>query len=205
MIFSFVIEQNDYCQRLEQVISQILNHPTLQHCILHTARPVTFSKIESPSSVIYLELNSCSLQSLYTLFEFTPNLRHLTARITIYEQLNTEKIPKFPKLNSLTLALSFPVFDDLNSFLQNFPKLQKLTVITYSGVIEPLTFTATWFKFITEHLSALTKFKREGNVALENTEEYVELFHWPNGWKLEEMREKNGENYYKITVINTRY
>jgi hypothetical protein len=154
--------------------------------------------------VIYLDIDSCSFQSLYTLFQFTPNLRQLTARIAVTDQLNNEQILTFPLLNSLTIILSIPAFDDLTILLEKFPKLQKLHVVTHS-VIEPLTYTSSWFKFITEHLSALTKFKREANVALENIATYIESFHWPNGWKLEETRDPNGLNYSRVTVINTRY
>jgi hypothetical protein len=102
------------------------------------------------------------------------------------------------------LILSVPAFDDLTIFLEKFPKLQKLHIITYS-VIEPSTYTSSWFTLVTEHLPALIKFKREGNVALENIEEYMESFHWPNGWQLTEKSVPNGTNYSRITIINIRY
>jgi len=202
--FSFGVESNDYSLRLERLISKILLHPSLRHCIIHTARSIDFSQIESSSPVEYLDIDCCSFQSLYTLFEFTPSLRHLTASITIPSESRIQKISIPPLLNSIKLYLSICAFDDLTIFLKRFPKLQKLNIITYS-VIESSTFTSSWFKLITEYLPALIKFKRESNVALENIEEYMESFRWPNGWQLEEKSVPNGANYSRITIINIRY
>jgi hypothetical protein len=189
---------------LERLIAQILGHKLLQHCIIHTARPVNFTQIESPSSVEYLDIDYCSFQSLYTLFEFTPSLRHLTAAIAVHSESKIDKISLAPLLNSVQLTFSIGAFDDLTLFLKRCPKLRKLNVITHS-IIEPLTYTLSWFQLITEYLPALIKFKRESNVVLENIAEYIEAFHWPNGWKLEEKNVPNGKNYARITIINTRY
>jgi hypothetical protein len=204
IIFSFGVESNDYASRLEHLMSKILLHPSLRHCIIHTARPVDFIQIQSSSSVEYLDINCCSFQSLNTLFEFTPSLRHLTATIAIPSELRIQKISIPPLLNSVKFILSIPAFDDLTIFFKRFPKLQKLNIITRS-VIEPLTYTSSWFDLITEHLPALTKFKRESNVALENIEEYMKSFHWPNGWQLKEKSIPNGTNYSRISILNIRY
>ncbi|CAF3630109.1 unnamed protein product [Adineta steineri] len=204
LIFSLKIEQNEYCLRLERLIAQILIHPSLRHVILQTARSLDFSQLQLPSPVEYLDIDYCSFQSLYTLFQFTPSLRHLTATIAIYGESNTQQTPIFPVLNSLKLNLSIPAFDHLLSFLEKFPKLQKLHIVTYS-VIEPLTFTSSWIKLITEHLPVLYKFKRESNVPLENIEEYIKLFHWLNGWRSIDKSVPNGSNYSRMTVINIRY
>jgi hypothetical protein len=133
-----------------------------------------------------------------------PSLRDLTATIAAPSESKIPINSTSLLLNSLKLNLSIPAFDDLTNFLKQFSKLQKLTITTYS-VIEPLTYTSSWFALITEHLPALMKFKREGNVALENIEGYMEAFQWPNGWQLEEKRVPNGSNYSRITIINTRY
>ncbi len=163
-----------------------------------------FTLIESPSPVEYLDIDCCSFQSLYTLFEFTPALQHLTATIAVHNESKIHKISLAPLLNSVQLNLSIPAFDDLTLFFKRFPKLRKLNVITWS-VIEPMSYTASWFQLITEYLPALIKFKRESNVILENIAQYMEAFHWPNGWKLEEKNSPNGKNYSRITIINTRY
>lgn len=163
-----------------------------------------FTQIESSSPVEYLDIDCCSFQSLYTLFEFTPALQHLTATISVYDESKIQKVSFAPLLNSVQLKLSIPAFDDLTLFLKRSPKLRKLSVITYS-VIEPSTYTLSWFQLITEHLPALIKFKREGNVLLENIEEYMQAFHWPNGWRFEEKNTPNGKNYARITITNIRY
>jgi len=204
IIFSLRIEQNDYCLRVEQLIAKILVHPSLRHCIIHTARSLDFSQIQSPSPVEYLDIDYCSFQSLYTLFEYTPHLRHLIATIALTSESETKQISTFPLLNSLKLNLSIPDFDHLPIFFEKFPKLQKLHIVTYS-VIEPLTFSSSWFKLIAENLPGLIKFKRESNVPLENIDEYIESFHWSNGWKLKEKSVPNGSIYSRMTVINTRY
>ena len=202
--FSYGVEQEDYHVRLERVIAQILGHASLRHCILRTARPVDFTQVESPSSVEYLKIDCCSFQSLYTLFEFTPALQHLTATIIVYDESKIQKISFAPLLNSVQLELVIPAFDDLTLFLKRSPKLRKLNVITHS-VVEPLTYTSSWSQLITEHLPALIKFKREGNVVVENIEEYMQAFHWPNGWRFEEKNSPNGKNFARITITNTRY
>ena len=204
VIFSFGVEQVNYSSRTECLLATILTHPPLRYCTIEAARSITFSQLESPSSIEYLDINYCNFQSLYTLFEYTPSLRHLTAAIGIYNESKLHKITIPPLLNSIKLILSVHAFDELTLFLQRLPKLQKLNIITRS-VIEPLTFTTTWSQLITERLPVLMKFKREGNVPLENIEEYMQTFHWPNGWKFEEKNTQNGANYSRITITNTRY
>ncbi|CAF1285762.1 unnamed protein product [Rotaria sordida] len=204
IIFSFGIEQNNYSQRFECLISKILIHPSLRHCIFRTAQSVEFSQLQSLSFVEYLNINYCNFQSLYTLFKFTPYLRHLTATIATINELKTEQISIPSSINSLKLILCISLYDELTNFLKKFSKLQKLNIITYS-IIEPLIFTSSWFKLITEYLPSLTQFRRESNVALENIASYVEPFHWPNGWQFNEKRIANGSNYSRVIIINTRF
>ncbi|CAF4566373.1 unnamed protein product [Rotaria sp. Silwood1] len=204
IIFSLVIEQNDYSHRLESLISKILLRPSLRHCIIRTPQCLEFSQLQSSSFVEYLKIDYCSFQSLYTLFEFTPYLRHLTATIAIISEVKKQQISIPPVLTSIKLELCMPLYDELTNFLEKFSKLQKLNIITYS-IIEPLKYTSSWFKLITEYLPALTQFKRKSNVALENIASYIEPFHWPNGWELKEYRTPNGSNYSRITIVNTRY
>ncbi|CAF4753212.1 unnamed protein product, partial [Rotaria sp. Silwood2] len=203
IIFSFGIEQINYCQRFESLISKILIHPSLQYCTIHTARCLEFSQLQSSSSIEYLDIDYCSFQSLYTLMKFTPCLRHLTATIAIISEIKSEQISIPSLLNSLKLKLCIPLFDELTDFLEKFSKLQKLNIITYS-INEPIKSTSSWFTLITEYLPALTQFKRESNGAIENIASYIELFHWPNGWQLKEKRTPNGSNYSRITSLNTR-
>ncbi|UJR08536.1 hypothetical protein I4U23_012799 [Adineta vaga] len=204
LIFSLGIEQNDYCLRMEKLIGLILIHPSLRHCTLQVARPPDFSQIQSPSSLEYFDITYCSFQSLYTLFEFTPHLRHLTATILIHSEINPEQNSIFPLLTSLKLTLSIPAYDQLKNFLEKCSRLQTFHLVTYAE-IEPLTVTETWHKFITEHLSVLTKFKRESSVKQENIAEYIQLYHWPNGWKSKEKCVPHGSNYSRMTLVNVRY
>lgn len=153
----------------------------------------------------YLDINCCSFQNLNTLFEFTPSLKHLTAAILLYSESKIEKVTQAPLLNSLKLTLSIPIWEDLTIFLKRFPKLQKLHIITHS-LIEPLTYTSTWSQLVTDHLPGLIKFKRESSVALENIEEYMEHFRWPNGWEFKEKSvPQKDSNFSRITILNIRY
>jgi hypothetical protein len=198
------MEESDYSLRVERLISQMLIQPSLQYCTIHTARPLEFSQMQSSSHVEHLEINCCSFQGLYTLFEFTPSLRHLNAAIVMANRTEKEEIFTPPLLTSLKLTLSVPCFDELTTLLKKCLKLQKLSINTHS-IIETAIVTSSWFKLITQHLPLLTKFKRESNVALENIATHIESFHWPNGWYLEEKSVPNGTNYARMTLINTRY
>ncbi|CAF3318592.1 unnamed protein product [Rotaria socialis] len=202
--FSFGIEQNNYCSRFECLISKILVHSSLQYVTIHSARPLEFTLLQLPSSIVYLKIDYCSLQSLYRLFEFTPCLRHLTATIVIENESNNQQLSIPSSLTSLTLIGNIPIFDDLIDFLRNFSNLQQLNIVSFS-IIEPLTDTSFWFEFIAEYLPSLTKFKRESNVAAANIAAYIESFHWPNRWQLRETSVPNGSNCSRITIVNTRY
>lgn len=203
-MFSFGVEQDDYANRLERIIARIFIHPSLRHCILHLARTVNFTELQSKSSIEYLLINYCSFQSLYTLFEFTPVLQHLTATIAMQSDSKIHKVSLPTQLNSVKLNLSIPAWTELQLFLKRLPKLRKVHLTTES-IIEPLTSVSTWFTFITDSLPALIKFQRQSNVRLENIEEYLQAFRWPNGWHFDEKNSPNGKNYSRITVINTRY
>ena len=204
IIFSFGVEQTDYNLRLERLLAQILLQSSLRHCIIQAARSLNFTELQSSSSVEYLAIDYCSFQSLYTLFEFTPVLRHLTANIAVHSESKIHKISLPILLNSVKLNFSILAFTDLTLFLKRLSKLRKVHLITQS-IIEPLTDASLWFPFITEYLPALIKFKRESNVRLENSEEYIQAFRWPNSWHLEEKCVANGKNYSRITITNTRY
>ncbi|CAF0822044.1 unnamed protein product [Adineta ricciae] len=204
LIFSLGIEQNDYCRRMEQILARILTHPSLRYFTLNIARSPDFSELNSLSSLEYFEIDYCRFQSLYKLLEFSPNLRHLSARIGIHNDINVELNPTVSMLTSLKLTLSIPAYDQMTTFLKKFPKLQKLHVLTYS-LIEPLTFTETWHSFITDHLPVLTRFKRECKVTLDSIGQFVEFFHWPNGWISKDKIVFEGSNYSKITIVNVRY
>lgn len=204
LLFSYGVEQNDYASRLEGLVARILVQPSLRHVILHLARTINFTELQSSSSIEYFQINYCSFQSLYTLFEFTPVLRHLTATIAIQSDSNIYKISLPAQLNSVKLNLSIPAWTDVQLFFKRLPKLRKVHLNTES-IIEPLTSVSTWFSFITDSLPALIKFQRQSNVRLEHIEEYLQAFRWPNGWHLQEKNSPNGKNYSRITVINTRY
>lgn len=204
LLFFYGVEQDDYTARLERLIARILIHPSLRHCTLHTAQTINFTELQSSSSLEYLLIDYCSFQSLYTLFEFTPGLRHLTVTIAILSESKIQKISLPPQLNSVKIYLSIPAWNDLQLFFKRLPKLRKVHLITQS-IIEPLTSVSTWSSFINQSLPALIQFQRESNVLLEHIEEYIQAFRWPNGWHTKEKTLPNGKNYSRVHIINTRY
>lgn len=204
IIFSYVINGDDFSERFELVIANILIHPSLRHCSIDSTKVLDFTKLKSTSFVQNLTVNFCSYQALSTLLQFTPFLRHLTAEIGAFNELKSQSKSIPVSLTSLTLKLGVSNYDDLMSFLQNFSKLHKLNIITFS-VTEPLTVTSSWFKFINEYLPSLTLFRRESNIVLGDVNTYLESFHWPNGWKLQVKSAPKGTAFSRITIVNTRY
>lgn len=204
LLFFYGVEQENYTNRFERLIARILVHPSLRHCTLHTAQTINFTELQSSSSIEYLLIDYCSFQSLYTLFEFTPLLRHLTVTIAMASESKIQKISLPAQLNSVKIYFSISSWNDLQLFFKRLPKLRRVHLITQS-IIEPLTSVSTWSSFINESLPALTQFQRESNVLLEHIEEYLQAFRWPNGWHMKEKSTGNGKNYSRVHIINTRY
>jgi len=204
LIFSIVQSEDDYQNRLEIIIAKILRHSSLERCYIESARAVYFSEVNSPVEIQYFNINYTNFESLYRLFQYTPKLRHLTAKIAIHNESKIENLSVPATLRSLKIILSYPAFDDLKKLLENLSKLEKFHLITHS-INEPPTMTSSWSQLINDYLRGLTQFRREANVPIEQIETYMQAYHWTNGWKFQEKTSPHGSTYSRVCISNIRY
>ena len=204
IIFSRQIEQNDGRLRFERLLPRILTHSPLRTCTIHASQPLEFSQMQSPSPVEYLDIDYCSFQSITTLFEFTPCLRHL--RVTIVETPlpKEEKLSTFrqapPLLISLKLNLNIQSSDALTDFLKLFSKLEKLSIVSYLYIERSID--NSWFPFINEHLPELNSFQWESPVLLQkNGTAQHQSFNCPKSWNLQEKTVPINDYYSRMKVL----